>query len=233
MHESTFDYIWRKILYQLEIKEVNKKKVPCVEAEPQPSECEGYENTELVYITLNITNKGFSALDTKSVQCHLNPMGYKVRILKVLYEDKELNMEENGNNVNSWYVVELPRLESRSSCLVTIVIRKKIDSEITYSMLNVNYNEFVTLKKNNLILDILAYDPSKNHNNENKDTGNDYKGTATWLVIGCVLGVIIILIICLWKESVREAEAEKPQGHTKLSGSEVPISTDIELSSHI
>ena len=228
LHVKPFDYIWNKINYQLTIKQTSVDKQSC--KNKKFPECESNEKYEIIFIKLNITNKGFSKFADETNLCYINPVGDKINILNIKHNGQEIKFENRKKRDNIEYFFKIPELDPGKTIQLIVTIRKESDGNDIYSMITIKYNEFIThKKKGNLYVDLSSFDFNIRppYINVKKDGFGIYIWIVPLVVILCIIGLVIY---CL---KSREESIEEPKrtqhGHISIPNTEPEI-PELELS---
>ena len=123
-----FDYVWNKIVQQIDVKIVNMHKRYCDHTAIGLLECSEADGKEIIYLLLNITNKGFSPSDSDAAGFYLIAPGDKVQVIRLLKDLQEVNATHAVKMISNGYLVSLPSMKARGHNEVLVVLSKIRDA---------------------------------------------------------------------------------------------------------
>lgn len=110
-------------------------------------ECSLTTNDELIYIILNITNKGLSPSDSDACNIDLIARGQNFQVVRILKDMRELNVTHTTAVISNGYSIHLDRLNSREATEVLLVLSKTRDYQNKSYIINIKNNEFPHLSQ--------------------------------------------------------------------------------------
>ncbi len=105
-------------------------------------ECSVAEDSEIIYLILNITNKGFSPSDNDAATVYLIAPGDKVQVTRIFKDLQELNVTHAVSLISNGYSISLPGMKPRESNELMVVLNKARDVANKSYIINLKYNEY-------------------------------------------------------------------------------------------
>ncbi len=142
-----FHYVWNKIIQQIEVNIVKTYKRYCDQTAAGILECSDSQGREIIYLVLNITNKGFSPSDSDAAGFYLIAPGDKVQVIRILKDMVEMNSTNAVKTISNGYSITLPGMKARGRNEILVVLSKVRDHADKSYIINLKYNEFPHLSQ--------------------------------------------------------------------------------------
>ena len=206
-HVKPFYYVWNKIVQQIDVEVVKSYKRYCDQTAGGLLECSDEEGREIIYLVLNITNKGFSPSDSDAAGFYLIAPGDKIQVIRLLKDMREVNSTNAIKLISNGYSITLPSMKARGHNEILVVLSKVRDSNNKPYIINLKYNEFPHLsqkEQKNVDIDTAAIKVDTLFSVE-LYAGRKGLQYYIWMALGtvlfiAVLAVVVFYVAKIWKK---------------------------------